>query len=48
MSNVNIPGVFMFRVDSAENKQAIPWLPVLVMKEAGVSEENHRPWASNW
>jgi hypothetical protein len=21
MSNVNIPGVFMFRVDSAENKQ---------------------------
>ena len=27
---------------------AIPWRPVLVMEEAGVPEENHRPWASNW
>jgi hypothetical protein len=27
---------------------AISWRPVLVMKEAGVPGENHRPWASNW
>jgi hypothetical protein len=24
------------------------WRPVLVVEEAGVPEENHRPWASNW
>ena len=24
------------------------WRPVLVVEEAGVSGENHRPWASNW
>jgi hypothetical protein len=24
------------------------WLPVLVVEEAGVPGENHRPWASNW
>jgi len=22
--------------------------PVLVVEEAGVPAENHRPWASNW
>jgi len=27
---------------------AIPWRPVLVVEEAGVHGENHRPWASNW
>jgi hypothetical protein len=27
---------------------AISWRPVLVMEEAGVPGENHRPWASNW
>jgi hypothetical protein len=27
---------------------AISWWPVLVVAEAGVPEENHRPWASNW
>ena len=27
---------------------AISWRPVLVVEEAGVPEENHRPWASNW
>ena len=27
---------------------AISWRPVLVMEEAGVFKENHRPWASNW
>jgi hypothetical protein len=30
------------------NISAISWRPVLVMEEAGVSGENHRPWASNW
>jgi len=24
------------------------WRPVLVVEEAGVPRENHRPWASNW
>jgi hypothetical protein len=23
-------------------------LPVLVVEEAGIPGENHRPWASNW
>jgi hypothetical protein len=26
---------------------AISWRPILVVKEAGVPGENHRPWASN-
>jgi len=26
----------------------ISWRPVLVVKEAGLPGENHRPWASNW
>ena len=30
------------------NFSAISWRPVLVMKEAGVPVENHRPWGSNW
>jgi hypothetical protein len=30
------------------NISAISWRPVLVMEEAGVLGENHRPWASNW
>ena len=30
------------------NISAIAWWPVLVVEEAGVSGENHRPWASNW
>jgi len=30
------------------NISAISWRPVLVMEEAGLPEENHRPWASNW
>jgi hypothetical protein len=28
------------------NIAAISWRPVLVMEEAGVPGENHRPWAS--
>jgi len=27
---------------------AISWRPVLVVEEARVPGENHRPWASNW
>jgi hypothetical protein len=30
------------------NISAILWRPVLVVEEAGVPAENHRPWASNW
>jgi hypothetical protein len=30
------------------DNSAISWRPVLVVEEAGVHEENHRPWASNW
>ena len=26
----------------------ISWRPVLVVEEAGVPGENHRPWTSNW
>jgi hypothetical protein len=30
------------------NISAILWRPVLVLEEAEVPGENHRPWASNW
>ena len=30
------------------NISAISWPPVLVVEEAGVSGENHLPWASKW
>jgi hypothetical protein len=30
------------------NISAISWRPVLVVEEARVPGENHRPWASNW
>jgi len=30
------------------NISAISWRPVLLVEEAGVPGENHRPWASNW
>jgi hypothetical protein len=29
------------------NISAISWRPVLVVEEAGVPGENHRPWANN-
>jgi uncharacterized integral membrane protein len=29
------------------NISVISWPPVLVVEEAGVPGENHRPWASN-
>ena len=34
--------------NSLSNISAISWRPVLVVEEAGVPGENHRPWASNW
>jgi len=30
------------------NISAISWRPVLVVEEAGVPGEHHRPWTSNW
>jgi hypothetical protein len=30
------------------NISAISWRPVLMVEEAGIPGENHRPWASNW
>ena len=30
------------------NISDISWRPVLVVEEAGIPGENHRPWASNW
>ena len=30
------------------NISAISWRPVLVVEEAVVPGENHRPWANNW
>ena len=33
---------------SAIFNSAISWQPVIVVEEAGVPGENHRPWASNW
>jgi hypothetical protein len=38
---------FMFNA-TFSNISAISWRPVLVVEEAGVPRENHRPWASNW
>jgi hypothetical protein len=43
-------GLAWFLVFNAtfSNISAISWRPVLVVEEAGVPGENHRPWASNW
>ena len=37
-------------IPTFSNISAISWRPVLVVEEAGVPGENHRPWpwASNW
>jgi hypothetical protein len=35
-------------IDFFSNISAISWRSVLVLEEAGVPGENHRPWASNW
>jgi hypothetical protein len=39
---------FMVLNATFNNISAISWRPVLVVEEAGVPGENHRPWASNW
>ena len=40
---------FIFIVGATFSKiSAILWRPVLVVEEAGVPGESHRPWASNW
>jgi hypothetical protein len=41
-------GLILVLNASFSNISAISWRPVLVMEEAGVSGENHRPWVSNW
>ena len=33
---------------TSNNISAISWRAVLVVEEAGVPGENHRPWANNW
>jgi hypothetical protein len=40
---------FLFLVlnSTFSNISDISWQPVLVVEEAGVPGENHRPWASN-
>jgi len=30
------------------NISAISWRSVVMVEEAGVPGENHRPWANNW
>jgi hypothetical protein len=42
-----IDGCLVFNT-TFSNISAISWRPVLVVEEARVSGENHRPWASNW
>ena len=37
---------FLCRRTTEESRTT--WRPVLVVEEAGVPEENHRTWASNW
>jgi hypothetical protein len=45
--NVLIDSFLVFNA-TFSNISAISWRPVLVVEEAGVPGENHRPWASNW
>jgi hypothetical protein len=40
--------IFLVLNATFNNISAIPWRPILVVEEAGVPGENHRPWASNW
>ena len=39
--------IYLFNA-TFNNISAISWRPVVVVEEAGVPGENHRPWASNW
>jgi len=40
--------VFLVFNVTFSNISAISWWPILVVEEARVPGENHRPWASNW
>jgi hypothetical protein len=42
-----ICGLLVFNA-TFSNISVVSWRPVLVVEEAGVPGENHRPWASNW
>ena len=44
---LSIVGWFLVFNATFSNISAISWRPVLVMEEAGVPRENHRPWTSN-
>jgi hypothetical protein len=44
---IDLIGFIVFNA-TFSNISAITWRPVLVVEEAGVPGENHRPWASNW
>ena len=46
-NNILIDWFLVFNA-TLSNISAISWQPVLVVEEAGVPGENHRPWASNW
>jgi hypothetical protein len=46
--NLNLNLNFLVFNATFSNISAISWRPVLVVEEAGVPGENHRPWASNW
>jgi hypothetical protein len=45
--NLNLNFVFNATFSNI-SATCISWRPVLVVEEAGVPGENHRPWASNW
>jgi hypothetical protein len=46
--NVKLIDWFIMFNATFSNISAISWQTVLVVEEAGVPAENHRPWASNW
>jgi hypothetical protein len=46
--NLNVYVLFLIFNATFSNISAISWQSVLVVEEAGVSGESHRPWASNW
>jgi hypothetical protein len=44
----NTKNTTTYDVGSPGLEQAQLWRSVLVVEEAGVPGENHRPWTSNW
>ena len=45
---LRIDSLIVYTFDTFSNISAILWRPILVVEEARVQGENHRPWASNW